>query len=299
MIESVQAQLKKFQQKINNNRLTSGLVFGILLVLLIGGFFVFNTLNKPKPVVLLPDIDLVFQADGPYAVLTPRRDGNALELDIQRIAEYDAFAYQIIYTDGQGIERGAGSLDTWIPIKDKKADYAQEILLGTCSQGFTTAGPHCTFDVGVENGTLVLRFKKGNQPYKLLTEWHLQKPDVALGTLTSGDSHFTYLVKAERPDLALIGFSDINDLTGVPKLPDGKKVLGKVYSLTTPAAIDLKPGQISLETAETPPSDAKINRYSQKDNKWEELDTKISGSKLTASASGGGIFAILVNQNAK
>jgi hypothetical protein len=295
MKKLILAQLKDIQQKINNNRLTSGLVFGIL-ILLIGGFFVFKSFGgNSQKVDLLPDIELNFEAEGPYGVISPRRDGNALLLDITRIGQYDAFSYQITYTDEKGIDRGAGSLDTWIELKNK-SDYNQEILLGTCSQGYTSGNEHCVFDKGVENGTLVLRFRKGDQPYKMLTQWHLQKPDIALGNLVSGDNHFTYQIKAERADLTLIGFSVINDLTGAPKLPEGKQFLGKVYSLTTPTATDLKPGSISLEIAETPPADAKLARYSQKDNKWEELTTKVTGSKLTAEAAGSGIFAILVNQ---
>lgn len=291
-------QINKVKAYLSTHKITAGLIVAILIILM-GGVSIYKNFNKPQKVILLPDIELNFEAEGPYALMSPRRDGNAINLDITRAGQYDFFAYQIVYTDDQGTERGAGSLDTWIELKNK-SDYNQEILLGTCSQGFTSGAAHCVFDKGVENGTLVLRFRKGNQPYKMLTEWHLQKPDMALGTLTSGDSHFTYQLKSDkREELALIAFTVINDLTGVPKLPEGKQVLGKVYSLTAPTATDLKDGIINLETAETPPVDAKLARYSQKDNKWEELDTKVVGSKLNAPVLGSGIFAILISRNGK
>lgn len=264
-----------------------------LVILLTGGFFIFQNYQKSRP--LLSDITLNFDPEGPFATLTPRRDGNALILNIKRVAFFDSFAYQLTYADKNGIDRGAGSLDTWIELKDK-GEYEQELLLGTCSQGFTEGKAHCVFDEGVENGTLILRIRKGLQPYRMLSQWHLQKPDLALGILTSGDNHFSYNLKnAKREDLSLIGFSVVNDLTGAPKLPGDKQILGKVYSLTSPIAKNLMEGSVSLELSESPTADAKISRYTENKNSWEELDTKITGSKLEASASGSGIFTVLTN----
>ena len=267
----------------------------LILILLIGGFFIFKHIpKKEKP--LLPDITLNFDPEGPYGVLTPRRDGYALILNIKRVASYDSFAYQLIYTDKNGIDRGAGSLDTWVDLKGK-GEFEQELLLGTCSQGFTSGKAHCVFDEGVENGTLVLRMRRGQQPYRMLSQWHLQKPDVALGVLTSGDTHFTYTIKTtKREDLALIGFSAVNDLSGAPKLPEGKQFSGKVYSLNVPLAKDLTGGSVNIELSENPPPDAQVERFTEAGNKWDELKTKISGSKLTTEASGSGIFAVLVTK---
>ena len=128
----------------------------------------------------------------------------------------------------------------------------------------------------------------------MITEWHLQKPDVALGSLTSGDGHLNYKVDGDRTELSNVGFSIINDLTGVPKLPSGKQVNGKVYSLNVPIAKELSSGQVSLELAENPSSEAKLYRYNGSKSEWEELDTKVDGSKLSAKTNGAGIFAVLV-----
>ena len=168
-------------------------------------------------------------------------------------------------------------------------------MLGTCSQGFTEGKEHCVFDEGVENGTLTLRIRKGQQPYRMLSQWHLQKPDISLGILTSGDNHFIYKTQIDRNDLTLIGFSVVNDLSGAPKLPEGKEVLGKVYNLSAPIARELSSGSVTLELSENSPMDAKIGRYTEKENSWQELETKITGNKLEASASGSGIFTVLSN----
>lgn len=287
--------LTKLRNLFLANKKTAYLILGLILVVLIGsfGYQIFLS-QKEKP--LLPDINLNFDPEGPYAVLSPRRDGNALVLNIKRVATYDSFSYQLAYTDKNGIDRGVGSLDTWIDLKDNKSDFEQELLLGTCSQGFTGGKEHCVFDEGVENGTMTLRIRKGQQPYRMLAQWHLQKPDESLGVLTSGDNHFTYSIKnTKREELILIGFSVVVDLTGLPKLPEGKQVQGKVYSLSAPSIKEISAGDIGFELAENPPPDAKIARYTEGGNKWDELTTKITGSKLTAEASGSGIFAVLTN----
>lgn len=254
------------------------------------------------------EIDLVFDAEGPYAILSPRRDGNALVLNLKRTASYDAITYELAYTskidetkvagtkilDEGESQSKSGSIDRGVQgtinTKDKKGEYEQEILFGTCSKNV------CKYDKGVENGTLTLYIKKGNKSYKMNTQWHLQKPDVALGQLTSGDSHLVYKVGADRQALSNVGFSITNDLTGVPKLPQGKTVLGKVYLLNVPIAKELPGGNVSLELAENPSPEAKLYRYNQSKSEWEELETKVEGSKLSAKASGAGIFAVLISK---
>ena len=196
-----------------------------------------------------------------------------------------------ISEDGEGntsgsIDRGVmGTIDT----KEKKGEYEQEILFGTCSKNV------CKYDKGVENGTLTLHIKKGNKAFRMITQWHLQKPDVALGVLTSGDGHLIYKVDGDRQTLSNIGFTIINDLTGVPKLPSGKEVLGKVYSLNVPIAKELGGGSLSLEMADNPPNGAKLYRYNQSKGEWQELPTEVDGSKLSAKVDGAGIFAVLTS----
>lgn len=296
------AKLKLF---LTVHKMTVILVAALILIL--GGGFVayqkFFANSGP-----IEEIDLPFDPEGPYAILSPRRDGNALVLDIKRTSSYDSIAYELAYTsnpditvvtggskisnDEEGSSSGAidrgvsGTIDT----KDKKGEYQQEILFGTCSKNV------CKYDQGVENGTLTLHIKKGNKIYNMSTQWHLQKPDVALGNLTSGDGHLIYKLKSDRQTLSNVGFSITNDLTGVPKLPSAKIVSGKVYSLNVPETKVLPGGDVSLELAESPGVGAKLYRYDNSKGEWQELDSKVNGSKFSAKADGSGIFAVLISK---
>ena len=312
--------MEKLKVWFLSHKITALLIVGLVVLGMLGWLGVKQFTSQPSSAT--QEIDLLFDAEGPYAQLFPRRDGNALILNLKRTASYDEISYELAYTslaeevaveggkvkrigdEGESgsvgesgvIDRGvAGTIDT----KDKKGEYEQEILFGTCSKNV------CKYDKGVENGTLTLKIKKGNKRslrsndlklYRMITQWHLQKPDVALGVLTSGDGHLNYIADADRQTLANIGFTIINDLTGVPKLPSGKIVLGKVYSLNPPITKDLPTGDVSLELAENPPSDAKLYRHNPSKSEWEELDTKIDGSKLSAKASGAGIFAVFAKK---
>lgn len=286
----------------------------VILVVILGllgilGWFGYQKFFS-KPADPVEEVDLAFEAEGPYAILSPRRDGNALVLNLKRTASYNSITYELAYTslvdetvvkgnkvldEGEGqssgnggtIDRGVmGTIDT----KEKKGEYEQEILFGTCSKNV------CKYDKGVENGTLTLHIKKADKAYRMITQWHLQKPDVALGSLTSGDGHLIYKLDEDRQELASIGFTIVNDLTGVPKLPEGKTIFGKVYSLNVPIAKRLPGGLVSLELADNPSAGAKLVRYDDARNKWVDLDAKLDGSKFSGKADSGGIFAVLISK---
>jgi hypothetical protein len=285
------------------HKLTAGLAIFIFLFAS-GSLFAFQKISQPSGP--LPEIDLPFDAEGPYARIYPRKDGNAIILELERTSSYDHISYELAYTsfsdekvveggkivDNQilsnsRIDRGVvGTIDT----TDKKGSYEQEILFGTCSKNV------CKYDQGVENGTLTLHIKKGNKSFKMITQWHLQKPDVALGQLTSADEHFNYKMNNDRETLANVGFSITNDLTGVPKLPNEKSVLGKVYALNVPIGKSLSTGEITYELSERAPENAKIYVFYGATNAWQELDTKVNNNKLTAAANDSGIFAVLISK---
>jgi hypothetical protein len=302
-----------FSNKIN-------VVLVVVLVLILGGIgFAVNKFLAVDPSKLpTEEIDLSFEPEGPYAILEPRRDGNAVNLNIFRTASYDAINYELQYQSaGSTADEGVGLVDRGvqgtIEAKDKKSEYRQEILFGTCSKGDTFSTLHCVFDKNVENGSLVLRIKKPYQKgdktnivYKMNTTWRLQKPDVALGVITSADNHFIYRTatpsaKAANTDtsiedeLSLVGFAMVNDLTGAPKLPSGKKALGKVYAMTLPTAKVFPKGTLTIELIGNAPAGAQIGRYNESANSWDMMETKIEGAKLTAEAAGAGIFAVFVN----
>ncbi len=317
--------MEDLKKKLIANKFTVILVSALIL-LIVGGLLLFKTItSKNAAAVPLQEVDLAFEADGPYALLLPRRDGNAVDLNIKRVSSYDSISYELSYQSK--IDNNTGEFATEALKKNKKAvsedgeqssdsidrgvtgtiktsgsknEYSQEILFGTCSKGDTMSLLHCVFDKGVENGVLILRIQDDNLVNKMTTTWHMQKPDVALGVITSADTHFTYKTPASKTELVATGYTIVNDLTGVPKLPEGKQVLGKVYALNVPTARTLSPGDVTLELAEDPPAEAKIARYNESKNEWEMLNTKApSGSTLSAPAAGAGIFAVLVNSSTK
>lgn len=296
---------QKLQDLFIKHKITVLLILGIT-VLIFSGYLAYKKFFPPVKIQeIIEEHDLPFDPAGPYTVLIPRRDGNAINLNVKRASAYEGFSYQITYSDEKGIDRGAGDLNTWINIQKNQPEFMQEILLGTCSQGFTSGTSHCVFDKGVENGTLELHFRQTEKinsrlnkvkVYKLTTPWHLQKPDIALGTLTSPDTHFQYkIIASSNSDLSLIGYSIIQDLNGLSKLPNDKKVQGKVYGLNIPTAKVLSKGNITFELLDNLPSDTKVAFYPDGKNDWQFLDTKVNKNKLSATSEGAGIYTVLVD----
>src|SRR3989344_4710925 len=260
-----------------SNRINAALVGALALILIGASFGVYKVLSKPAAALPEEVIELGFDPEGPYAILEPRKDGYAVGLNMLRVASYKAFSYQLVYsslgtTAGEAysegpIDRAAGALDTYIELNNK-SEFSQELLFGTCSKGDTSSTKHCVFDKNVENGTLTLMIKqepkkgdKTQKVYRMNTTWTMRQPDIALGKLTSADEHFIYTTKAKAAELSNTGFTLINDITGAPKFPDNKKVLGKVYALNVPAAKTLPAGSVIIETPETPSDGAQIGVY--------------------------------------
>ncbi|MDO8429368.1 MAG: hypothetical protein Q7S88_01950 [Candidatus Daviesbacteria bacterium] len=263
-----------------------------LVVILLGGLFLKNYLTpKVDPSAPIIEEELTFDPEGPYVQLLPRNDGNALNLTLKRIARYESLAYELAYTDEEGVSRGVGDKNTWIKIDQSLGEYEQEVLFGTCSKNV------CKYDKGVENGSLSLWVRLENHSYRVVANWHLQSPESALGKLVSPDEHLSLTLDPKKHNLALVKFTIIHDLSGAPKISSDKRFVGKVYTVNTPLSKSLPSGEVKLELAEIPPQDAKIAVFSESDNKWNELETKVSGSILTATAPSGGIFAVLALKN--
>lgn len=292
-------KLKNYFNNLNSSQKTNIGLVAALVVIILGSILVYNKFIAHHTQGPLQEVDLPFDPTGPYALFIPRDDGTAATLDVTRVGDADAISYDLEY-QSNGIDRGVHGDIKKLGDKTQKSEYTQLILFGTCSQGFTTAGPHCVFDPNVENGTVTLHIQKGDQLYRMITTWHLQKPDVALGKITSADGHFTYTTDADRGILATIAYTIVNDLTGAPKLPSDKKIFGSVYALNTPNTKVFPSGTVSIETATTPPAGAQIARYDEAANGWDPLKTEASGSStLVAQGNQGGIFTILVPNNGK
>lgn len=300
-----------FVKKIFSNKFNLALL--VVLVVVVAGVAGLAYKFWPKsPAVALPEevVELEFNPEGSYAILEPRRDGNALVLNIKRVAGYSKITYELSYeslTDskdegsvGEKVDRGVQGEIKDIDLTGSKSEYSQEILFGTCSKGDTFSTLHCVFDKGVEYGTLTLKIyekpKSGDvsqKVYRFTTAWHLQKPDVALGVVTSGDNHFIYTTKASRRDLANVGYTIVHDLPGAPKMNLGGSFTGKVYAMNVPTAKSFPVGSVLLELAEQPKEGSKLAYFSSSKNEWVELPAKITGGKVNAEASGAGLFAVV------
>jgi len=280
--------IANFFLNLKSSKMTVFFVILLAFIIIGAGYFLYNkVIVGQENNQAVEEVDLTFDPEGPYALLYPRRDGNALVLNIKRTASYDEIRYELAY-NAEGVDRGAqGTINT----KEKKGEYEQEILFGSCS-----TGGKCVFDKDVKNGTLTLHIRKGKQAYRMITQWNMQKPDIELGLLVSGDNHFSFKAKASAEDLALIKFTIINELTGAPKLPNDRIVLGKVYALNAPIAKTLPAGQVSIELVEDPAADSQIARFDEALGKWVEYETKIDGSKLSASPDQGGVFTVLTSK---
>lgn len=292
-----------------SNKVNLALVIALVLILA-GVGFALNRFFQVDPSKLpVEEIDLSFEQEGPYAILEPRRDGNAINLNIFRTSAYESINYELAYqsagsTGEEGVDLVDRGVQGTIEAKDKKSEYRQEILFGTCSKGDTFSTLHCVFDKNVENGSLVLKIKKPYEKgdktqitYKMNTNWHLQRPEVSLGVITSSDNHFQYKTTAAEDELELVGFTIVNDLTGAPKFPDGKTAFGKVYAFTLPTAKTFPAGELTIELMENAPEGAQVGRFNESSNSWDMLNTKVDGAKVVADAPGAGIFAVFVNAN--
>src|SRR3990167_7327300 len=74
----------------------------IILILILGGIGLLGILGfqkiTAKPEGPVEEVDLAFDAEGPYALLSPRRDGNALVLNLKRTSSYDSISYELAYS---------------------------------------------------------------------------------------------------------------------------------------------------------------------------------------------------------
>lgn len=130
-------------------------IIGLVIVLLIGGFFVFAKMNKqvkpkeeeavPTPTIVLPTIP-----DTVSVSLTPKNGNKAVMLSVKGIPEnVESVDYELTYTTSAGLPRGVlGKIST----KGETSVERDDIVLGTCSSG------KCVYDTGVTKVDLSLKF---------------------------------------------------------------------------------------------------------------------------------------------
>ena len=101
--------MEKIIPWVKLHKITVILAVGLVLLGLFGWLGVKQFIQKTKSPVSIPEVDLSFDAEGPYAILSPRRDGNALLLNLKRTSSYDAISYELAYTSNVDETTVAGS----------------------------------------------------------------------------------------------------------------------------------------------------------------------------------------------
>ena len=155
------------------------LSLGILV--LIAGFVFLR--NKGKTQVEEENVvaEIPFEKR-PFTSLIPSQDGHWLKLKMDGIGVDAALLdYEFLYKLPDGRTQGVPGT---VQLEGSK-QVERDIPLGSESSG------EYTYNEGVENGTLVLRFRdsKGKLVGKLISDFHLQKSN---DVLTSPDGKFKY-----------------------------------------------------------------------------------------------------------
>src|SRR5215208_3770487 len=108
-MEQLQAHKDRLQEFFSNR--TNVILTAVIALILVGGIWgVSALLGVGKNQGPLQEVDLPFDPEGPYALLAPRRDGNAINLNITRVLNYDAISYELAYQSnndaGESLDRG-------------------------------------------------------------------------------------------------------------------------------------------------------------------------------------------------
>lgn len=157
------------------------ILFVIGLGALTAAFFVFKG-KKTSVETEETALQEVVLEKRPVTSLTPSEDGHWLNLKIEKIVlDATSFDYELLYKLPDGRTQGVpGTVKL-----DGQKTIERELLLGSESSG------KFTYDEGVEQGTLTLRFRneKGKLLVKFSTQFHLQTDTKKL---TSVDGNFSY-----------------------------------------------------------------------------------------------------------
>ena len=156
------------------------LLFLGIIVLIIG--FIFLKSKKKAPVEEEEVVAEIPFEKRPFTSLIPSEDGHWLKLKMDKIGvDAASLDYEFLYKLPDGRTQGVPGT---IQLEGSK-QIERDILLGSESSG------KYRYDEGVENGTLVLRFRdgKGRLVGKLISDFHLQEAD---DVLTSSDGKFEY-----------------------------------------------------------------------------------------------------------
>lgn len=218
----------------------------------------------------------------PYVSLLPSADGHWVTLEVRKIKMGTiSLEYELIYfaeVEGSRIERGVSTGGKPIELSSSN-EFSKKILFGSAS--CTTGTCKYKYDENVNEGTLSLKLngKFGTERYE--TVFRIQKGKEAREGLTTGDGLFTFTSQSLPVNNLYLCFSSL----GLPSLlPEKVMAKSEPYSI-----LPLPSGQgtVSFKTAEEG-----VKIYLWDKQKWQELETTVSGGLATTQTAKAGIFIL-------
>lgn len=228
---------------------------------------------KKRPTVTINQLPV---KQRPFVSLTPREDGNEVNLKLYDNLGVDLVEYELEYQAGNMIQGAFGRID----FSQEEPPVAKQLLFGSCSKGV------CKYDEDVNGGSLTLRFE-GDEPVVLKGDFSLQQMSQVEGVFSSRDGRFN--LKLDSGQLPASAFLVVSDTFGLPQELEGEVVSGPygVFSasdsLSSSAQVVFKSSQAN--------SEQKIFVYTQ--GQWQELDSSVQDGQITASTDVLGIFLLV------
>lgn len=165
----------------------------ILVVILVGGFFLFFRGRKTPEGPLQPTPTPLPLSQRPYITLTPTRDGHNFKLRIENIKDVQKIEYELVYLTS-GLSRGViGSVEV-----EGKDVLTKEILLGSCSKNV------CKYDEDITSGTLTLRFRGASSTQKYVLPFNLYEGTGSNQTFSLEEANFSFEGKLTKGGLYLV-----------------------------------------------------------------------------------------------
>lgn len=226
--------------------------------------------EKPKRRTRTEQYDNITIDKRPYIAVSPDASGRNVTITFYNMKERaTSVDYELEYQAGELLQAAFGTIEIDnLPIN-------KEILLGSRSAGGAT-----TYHEDVKGGTLVTRFKGGEQ-YAFKSDWNFINNSKRLTTLRSKDEKF----ELKGPDIAKLRLVIITNSPGYPEKLPGAPV-SALYAVSAPTALSGEATATITLSEETP--DAKIAVWDGKT--WETVATEVDSTTATAEVSLGQLF---------
>lgn len=243
----------------------------VIILLLVGGIFAFQKLQKKAPStmvqtqtkkkVVMPSNVIPF-AERPFVQILPTDSKNVTVKVAALNKPADSVDYEVEYQTDSSLEGAQGT----IPLSKLPAEM--KFLLGTCS-----AGGACRYHTGVVGGTLLLKFM-GAENYAVKQEWNYIENPIKGTKFSSKDAKF----QLDSKDMASQKIAIIYNSPGVPaKLP--ADAISEAYSLATLSPLSGK-ASLTMRTSEESAT-AKILGWDG--SSWKSFPSAVDGKTVVAS----------------